>query len=242
MNSHFISWSLKPRDDTLALSRSDLHVKNPTMPTMTGRATQSTMRLMGSSTGHATVTEGLRLSSAGGFRNKNTGLKSRNTCVPLSVAFTWHLHLLSLSSFWSFVTRVTLQRLWLVRLYLHGGERPAQVYPTENAFISSTLDHQASLHTCLNQSCRGQTSYWSTTFKKCLKFVSAVCTEFGEQTFRFAAPFEITAQTTKLATKKQQQTALMKWIFGPRLIHAFVTVYNRSYFVFHSLFYVFCCV
>lgn len=121
MDGQLISWSMKDSADALALSRSDFHVKNATMVTMIGRATQSTMRLMGSFTWHIAVTEGFRLSSSL-FWNKKADLKSRNTALLFSVVFTRHLHLLLLSSFWSFVTRVMLQRVWLVRLYLHRGE------------------------------------------------------------------------------------------------------------------------
>lgn len=121
MDGQLISWSMKDPADALALSRSDFHVKNATMVTMIGRATQSTMRLMGSFTWHIAVTEGFGLSSSL-FWNKKADLKSRNTALLFSVVFTRHLHLLLLSSFWSFVTRVMLQRVWLVRLYLHRGE------------------------------------------------------------------------------------------------------------------------
>lgn len=121
MDGQLISWSMKDSADALALSRSDFHVKNATMVTMIGRATQSTMRLMGSFTWHIAMTEGFRLSSSL-FWNKKADLKSRNTALLFSVVFTRHLHLLLLSSFWSFVTRVMLQRVWLVRLCLHRGE------------------------------------------------------------------------------------------------------------------------
>lgn len=50
MDGQLISWSMKDSADALALSRSDFHVKNATMVTMIGRATQSMMRLMGSFT------------------------------------------------------------------------------------------------------------------------------------------------------------------------------------------------
>ncbi|TNN47999.1 hypothetical protein EYF80_041822 [Liparis tanakae] len=50
--------SLMPVADALACLGPSLHVKNPTMSTMTGRATQSAMRLMGSWTGPSMEDEG----------------------------------------------------------------------------------------------------------------------------------------------------------------------------------------
>lgn len=108
MNSQFIPCSLMPVADALACLGPSLHVKNPTMSTMTGRATQSAMRLMGSWTGPSMEDEG-GFWAVRGFWNTKGEVKSRNANRLFFRLLTWHLHFLLLSSLLSSVSSVMLQ-------------------------------------------------------------------------------------------------------------------------------------
>lgn len=66
-----------PAADDLALLWSPLHVNNPTMITMTGKATQSTMWLMGRWTGQLMIGEGITFWAKEGCSNKKVDVKSR---------------------------------------------------------------------------------------------------------------------------------------------------------------------
>lgn len=118
MNSQSESRGSMPAADVLALLWSPPRVMSPTMITMTGRDRQSMMRLMGRWTGQSVVAEGFRFWAVGGFSNKKVDVKSINATLLFSLVFTWHLHFLLLSSLWRFATRVILQRVWPVSLYL----------------------------------------------------------------------------------------------------------------------------
>lgn len=88
---------------------------------MSGRATQSTMRLMGSWAVQSTADTGVTW-CVEGLSNTKADVKSWNTALVFPVLFTWHLHFLFLSSLCSLVTRVMLQRVETITSYLHEEE------------------------------------------------------------------------------------------------------------------------